>query len=144
MVTLDTNILLYATMPRFPQHKMVKDWLENALSTGKDIVGITWQVAASFIRIGTNRRIFDTPLELSFVHDVLNDLFEHPMVASIGPKESHWSVYSRILTEMNLSGDIVMDARIVAIAVEHNAAVVSTDRDLRRFTDYVKIIDPLK
>ncbi len=66
------------------------------------------------------------------------------MVALVGPTDNHWKVYSKILTEMRLSGDIVMDARIVAIAVEHNAAVLSTDKDLRRFTDYITLIDPLK
>ncbi len=144
MVILDTNILLYATMPTFAQHSLVNTWLEEAISSRQEIVGITWQVASSFIRIGTNRRIFEKPLELEFTKAVLSDLFDHPMVAQVGPTDDHWKVYSKILTEMRLAGDIVMDARIVAIAVEHSAAVVSTDKDLRRFSDYVKLIDPLK
>lgn len=144
MVIIDSNILLYATIPTFGQHALVKTWLEAALSSRKDVIGITWQVAASFIRIGTNRRVFDKPLDLAFTQAVLNDLFEHPMVALVGPTDNHWKVYSKILTEMRLSGDIVMDVRIVAIAVEHNAAVISTDKDLRRFTDYITLIDPLK
>jgi toxin-antitoxin system PIN domain toxin len=144
MVILDSNILLYGTMPIFPQHEAVKTWLERALSVGEDIVGITWQVVASFIRISTNRRIFDQPLELRDVQDVLNDLFDNPMVLTVGPTDAHWQIYSKILADLNLSGDIVMDARIVAIAAEHRSAIVSTDKDLRRFSDYVKIIDPLK
>ncbi len=143
MVILDSNILIYATMPRFSQHKAVKKWLEDALSSGSEVVGITWQVATSFIRVGTNRRIFDLPLDLESAKASLNDLFEHPFVSEVGPTENHWKVYSKILTEQNLTGDIVMDARIAAIAMEHKASVASVDKDFRRFSDYVKIIDPL-
>lgn len=143
MVILDNNILLYATMPRFDQHKRVKHWLETALSTGPDVIGITWQVATGFVRIGTNRRIFDRPLDLAFVQSFLSDLFAHPMVATVGPTDDHWKVYSNLLEDMNLTGEIVMDAHIAAIAIEHKATVASTDKDFRRFSDHIKIIDPL-
>jgi predicted nucleic acid-binding protein len=44
---------------------------------------------------------------------------------------------------MNLTGDVVMDAHIAAIAIEHKASVASTDKDFRRFSDHIKIVDPL-
>ncbi len=144
MVILDANILIYATMPRFDQHKAVKKWLEGALSNGSEVIGITWQVAAAFLRVGTNRRIFYRPLDLTFAKDFLDDLFHHPLVLVVGPENEHWEVFFRILTELNLSGDIVMDAQIAAIACEQRASVASCDKDMRRFSDYVKIIDPLK
>ncbi len=65
------------------------------------------------------------------------------MVEIVGPTEKYWSIYSKILREMNISGDVVMDAHIAAMAAEHSAAVASTDKDFRRFSDYVTIIDPL-
>ena len=144
MVILDSNLLLYATIPVFSQHKPVKGWLDLALSSGNEIIGITWQVAASFIRVATNRRIFDQPLGITDVQDVLNDLFDHQMVSKVGPTEDHWTIYSNLLTELNLSGDVVMDARIAAIAIEHKASVASCDKDFRRFSDHVRIIDPMK
>ena len=143
MVILDNNILLYATMPRFVQHGRVKQWLEEALSTGPDIIGITWQVVTGFVRIGTNRRFFERPLDLAFTQEFLTELFGHPMVAIVAPSANHWNVYSKLLKDMNLTGDIVMDAHIAAIAIENNAAIASTDKDFRRFSDHVKIIDPL-
>lgn len=144
MVILDSNLLLYATMPIFSQHKVIKNWLDAALSTGDEIIGITWQVAASFIRVGTNRRIFDQPLGIVDVQNVLNDLFDHQMVSKVGPTEDHWTIYGNLLAELNLSGDIVMDARIATIAIEHKASVASCDKDFRRFSDHVKIIDPMR
>lgn len=140
---LDSNILLYGHIPRFSQHEGVAKWLEATLSDGSDVVGITWQVATAFIRLTTNRRIFERPFDLAFAKQCLDNLFGHPLVSQVGPTTDHWEVYSRILTEQNLTGDIVMDAHIAAIAVEHNASVASVDKDFRRFSDYVKIIDPL-
>ncbi|MGQ0542865.1 MAG: TA system VapC family ribonuclease toxin [Blastocatellia bacterium] len=143
MVILDSNILLYGHIPRFAQHARVAGWLEGALSDGSDVLGITWQVATAFMRISTNRRIFEVPLDLAFAKQCLDDLFGHPLVSEVGPTSDHWETYSRIFVEQNLTGDIVMDAHIVAIAVEHNASVASVDKDFRRFSDYVAIIDPL-
>ena len=143
MVILDSNILLYSHIPRFPQHAGVARWLERALSEGSEIIGITWQVATAFIRISTNRRIFERPFDLAFAKESLDDLFDHQLVSEVGPMSDHWKVYSRLLVEQNLAGDIVMDAHIAAIAIEHNASVASVDKDFRRFSDYVKIIDPL-
>jgi len=143
VVILDSNILLYGHIPRFAQHERVAKWLEDALSGGSDVLGITWQVATAFLRISTNRRIFERPFDLAFAKQCLDSLFDHPLVVEVGPTSNHWKIYSRILVEQNLAGDIVMDAHIAAIAVEHKASIASADKDFRRFSDYVKIIDPL-
>lgn len=144
MVILDSNILVYAIMPIFSQHETIKNWLGDALSNGDEVVGITWQVAASFLRVSTNRRVFDNPLSISDASTVLSDFFDHPMILLVDPTDRHWNIYSELLKELVLSGDIVMDARIAALAIEHGASVVSCDRDFRRFSDHVKIINPIK
>ncbi len=143
MVILDSNILLYAHIENFSQHKKVKGWLAQAISEGPEAIGIPWQVATSFLRISTSRRIFTQPFDLGFSKQCLDDLFKHPHVSAIAPKNDHWKHYSRILFELNLTGDVVMDAHIAAIAIEQKATVASTDNDFRRFSDYIKIINPL-
>jgi predicted nucleic acid-binding protein len=74
----------------------------------------------------------------------IDALIAHPKVEVVGPKADHWAVFSRIVQSANVSGDVIMDAHIAAIAIEHNASVASCDRDFRRFSDYVKIIDPTR
>jgi len=143
VVILDSNILLYAHNEVFTQHEKVKGWFTRALSDGPDAIGIPWQVATSFLRISTSTRIFKRPFDLTFAIGCLDDLFNHPLVHAVGPTDDHWNVYSRILIELRLTGDIAMDAHIAALAVQHNAVIASTDKDFRRFSDYVKIIDPL-
>ena len=143
MIVLDANVLLYAHVPSFPQHKAAAAWIEETLSEGKNSVAIIWQVATAFLRISTNARIFDKPFDIATSINCLNELFTHPLVQQLGPTERHWGIYSAILVDQNLTGDIIMDAHIAATAIEHGAAIASTDRNFRRFAEYVKVINPL-
>lgn len=143
MILLDANILLYAYVEELPQHRQIARWLEKLLSNQIESVGATWTSANAFLRIATNRRIFKRPWNIGEASERLDELLAHPMVQIIGPTDNHWPVYSRILGELKVSGDVVMDAHIAAIALEHGASVASVDKDFRRFSDYVKIIDPL-
>ncbi len=140
---LDSNILLYAHVEDLKEHSKVKAWLGRKLSDGSEVIGVPWQVATAFIRISTSTRIFRTPFDIAFAKECLDRLFSHPLVQAASATDDHWKRYSRLLVELNLSGDIVIDAHIAAIAIEHNASVASSDKDFRRFSDYVKIIDPL-
>jgi len=143
VITVDANILLYAYVPRLELHATAARWLEETLSTGNTALGITWQVATAFRRIGTNKRIFESPMAIAVAKGYLDVLFSHPLVVQIGPSERHWDIYSNILIEQGLTGDIVMDAHIAAVAIEHDATVATTDKHFRQFKDYVKVIYPL-
>ncbi len=144
MILLDANILLYAHIEELPQYKRVAQWLENLLSRQVEATAISWIGATAFLRIATSKRIFKKPWSVTEAAERLDALLEHPMVEVVGPTERHWSIFSTILADINMSGDVVMDAHVAAIAVEHNASVASAGKDFRRFADYVKIIDPLK
>lgn len=143
MIIVDANILLYAYMSHFPQHERSAQWLENTLSEGTDSIGIIWHVATAFLRLSTNHRIFDNPFTGEFARSRLDELFSHPLVSAVVPTSRHWEIYSGLLAGLNLAGDIVMDAHIASVAIEHNGIVASTDKDFRRFLGYIKIIDPL-
>lgn len=143
MILLDANILLYSYIDSLPQHRRVAKWLQDLLSTGTETIGVSWIAATGFMRISTNRRIFKIPSSPGESADRLDELFEHPMVRTIGPTDRHWPIYSDLIRKMNLAGDVLMDAHIAATAIENNAAVATADKDFRRFSDYVRIIDPL-
>lgn len=143
MILLDANVLLYAYVEELPQHRRTAQWLEDLLSQQVESVAIAWTGMTAFLRIATNKRIFKQPWSTSEAIERVDELVAHPMTQIIGPTENHWPIYFKILGEMKISGDIVMDAHVAAIAVEHNASVATVDKDFRRFSDYVKIIDPL-
>lgn len=144
MIIPDANILLYAYVASFEQHKETKKWLETALSENTEIVGLSWQTITAFIRVGTNPRIFQKPFRIAEVEKRLNQLFAHPLVQTVAPTEKHWRVFSEILREEQIAADLVMDAHLAALAVEHKAAIATTDRDFLRFSKIVKIVNPLE
>ncbi|MFQ5790818.1 MAG: PIN domain-containing protein [Acidobacteriota bacterium] len=96
--------------------------IEEALS-GPTPVGLPWLTIWAFLSISTNPRAFEQPLAL------------------IELAEEYWEIFRRLLLEAQVSGPLVTDAALAALALEQGAAVCTTDRDFARFPD-VKTIDP--
>jgi toxin-antitoxin system PIN domain toxin len=144
MIIPDANILLYAYIPSFKEHNEAKSWFETTLSAGSEIIGLSWQVITAFIRIGTNPRIFRVPFKIEDVESRLSNLLAHPLVQTAVPTDKHWGIFSKILREEQIAADLVMDAHLAALAVEHKAKIATTDRDFLRFSQIVKVFNPLK
>jgi predicted nucleic acid-binding protein len=58
------------------------------------------------------------------------------------PGERHPEILDTLLAISGVHGNLVMDAHIAALAIEHGLQVHSTDGDFARFPD-VKWINPL-
>lgn len=143
MIIPDANVLLYAHIPFFKQHLDCRLWLENCISDGREIIGLPWQVITAFVRVGTNRRIFEIPLSIDEAEEKINLLLQNSLVEIVLPTDKHWRIFSKILKEEQIAGDLVMDAHLAAMGIEHNASVATTDRDFARFSN-LKTINPLK
>ncbi len=127
-------MILYAHIEDFPQHPKSKEWLENVLAAGETI-GLSWQVITAFVRIGTNPKIFKTPMTLQQVEKRLGRLFAQSNVELVIPGDVHWQIFLQLLKETKAVGDLVMDAHLAALAIEHNARIASTDNDFKLFSD---------
>jgi toxin-antitoxin system PIN domain toxin len=143
MIILDANLLLYSHIPSFKQYDKSKVWLENTISDGNEIVGLSWQVIKAFFRIGTNQRLFDVPLSAEQAVEKIEVILAQPLVELVLPTSKHWNFFTKILKDEQIIGDLVMDAHLAALALEHNASIASTDKDFSRFTNYIKVINPL-
>lgn len=60
MIMIDANLLVYAHVSSFPQHEPAKSWLDEQLN-GQTPVGLPWPSLLAFLRLTTNRRIFEQP-----------------------------------------------------------------------------------
>ena len=138
----DANILLYAYITSFEQHYNAKTWLEMTLSEGNEMIGLSWQVITAFIRIGTNPRVFSVLFKVKEAIEKLEELFEHPLVEIVSPGAKHWEIFSEILEKEQVTANLVMDAHLAALAIEHGAVLATTDRDFARFSK-LKVINPL-
>lgn len=140
MVTPDVNILLHAYDSSSQHHRPCRDWLAGAMN-GTEEVGFSFAVILGFIRISTNARVLSEPRSIAEAITIVRSWIERPNVRILTPSSGYWLTLLEIATDGGARGDLVMDAHLAALAREHGATVVSTDRDFRRFRQ-VRLIDP--
>jgi toxin-antitoxin system PIN domain toxin len=138
---VDANVLLYAEDSLSEHHEAVRNWWDEQLS-GSAPVCLCWPVVTAFIRIGTNPRLHQRPLTLKEACDRVQSWFNQPCVRLIQPTEQHWRLFQQMLKEGNAAGNLVSDAHMGALAVEHNCVLQSTDTDFARFPS-LKWVNPL-
>jgi toxin-antitoxin system PIN domain toxin len=132
MIVLDSNLLVYAKFADLPQHGRARDWLEEQLNApGR--VGIPWQSSLAFLRLSTNARIFRRPLGIRAAWQQVADWLAHPRVWIPEPGEDHLLVLGRLLDQTQATANLIPDAHLAAIAIEHGLTVCSADADFARF-----------
>jgi toxin-antitoxin system PIN domain toxin len=134
-VTLvDVNVLLYAVNRDGPHHDVAKRWLDGALS-GSEIIGFSWTTVLAFLRLATRPSLFRQPLTATQAIDVVNGWLGTPNAVTVEPTPGHMAVLSSLLQESGAAGNLVNDAHLAAVAIEHRATVTSFDADFGRFSD---------
>lgn len=141
MTILDVNIVLYATDSAAPQHRAVSDWLKALRATG-EIVGLPWITLWAFLRISTNPRLWAHPKSGSEACALMRRWMEEPGVIMPEPGPRHATIIERMITVFGVTGPLVTDAALAALAIEHGATLASTDQDFRRFPE-VRWVNPL-
>jgi len=142
LILVDANILLYAEDSLSPRHKPARQWWDAQLS-GTTPVCLCWTVMNSFIRIGTNPRVFERPLSLEEAISRVRDWLGQPCTRIVVPTERHWNVFQRMLRGGQATANLVTDAHLAALAIEHSCELYSTDSDFSRFPK-LKWRNPLK
>lgn len=142
MILVDANLLLYAKFSDLPQHVRARSWMEEQLgSPGR--IGIPWQSSLAFLRLATNPRLFGQPLSIGAAWQQVTDWLNHPRVWIPEPTEAHASVLGDLLSRANVTGNLVPDAHLAAIAIEHGLTVCSADADFARFPN-VSWLNPIE
>lgn len=132
MILVDANLLLYATIEDYAQHASARTWLEERLND-RARVGIPWPSSLAFLRIVTNRRLFSRPLPIARAWDRVASWLALPNVWVPLPTERHAEVLGALLADAAGAANLVPDAHLAALAVEHGLLLCSTDRDFSRF-----------
>lgn len=142
MILTDANLLLYAYNVDATEHDASRRWLETQLS-GSDLFCFAWQTITAFLRISTNQRAFAAPLSTNEATSIVTEWLERPQTVILTPGERHWALFQDLLDSGQAKGPLVMDAHLAALALEHGAALASTDRDFSRFPG-LQLINPLR
>jgi uncharacterized protein len=129
----DVNLLLYAMITSFPQHRCARQWWEDTVNAPTRI-GLTGPTVFGFLRIATNARIFATPLAVTEAIGYVRDWLAQPNVELLKPSTSHLDIALGLLEKLGTAGDLTTDVQLAAYAIERNAQVCSNDTDFARFS----------
>lgn len=134
MILLDVNVVLAAHRTDHPHHVVARPWLDR-LAAASESFGVPSSVWAAFLRLTTSRRIFAVPTPLIDAFTFIRAVAGQPNFITIEPGARHIDLLEAVCSAASASGDLVPDAHLVAVAIEHGSAVASFDRDFARFPD---------
>ncbi len=141
MILLDANLLIYSYISTMPQHARTVAWLNEQLATGTRIA-IPWISLSAFIRIVTNRRLFDDAATVSAAIEQVDEWLETPGVWVPMPSARHSALIRDLAKSADASGDLILDVELAAFAIDHGLTLCSADRDFARFPG-LRWINPL-
>jgi len=130
---VDANVLLYSVNEDEPHHARAKGWLDRALG-GAEAVGLAWLPMLAFLRLSTNPRVFPEPLSVDTAAGLLEVWLSAPAALVVHPTTRHAAVLAGLLAGSGTAGNLVNDAHLAALSIEHSATVMSFDRDFGKFT----------
>ena len=132
MIVPDLNLLVYAHSDGTPLHQQALRWWED-LVNGPERIGIPWIVTTGFVRLLTHPGVLSNPARPERAVDLVSEWFKVPTVTSLNPGPQHLGIFRDALSAAGVGANLVTDAHIAALAIEHQAEVHSNDSDFNRF-----------
>lgn len=133
MVAVDTNVLIFAEISSSPHHARARALL-TGLAEGALPWAIPWPCIYEFLRVVTHPRVFHPPLPMQRALEDVGRLLASPSLILLQETPNHTAIMSEVLRETQVSGNLVHDAHIAALCLEHGIEeLLSTDQDFARF-----------
>ncbi len=132
MIALDTNILVCAHREGPAYHEPAINLVRN-LSEGRRPYGLFWPSPYEFPKVVTHNRLLDPPSTVEEALDALEAFLWPPTVRLLAETPSHEAILKQVLRESKVEGNLIHDAHLVALALEHGVREILTlDSDFKR------------
>lgn len=129
---LDANILLDGFNAASSRHAAARTLLSNTFS-GTSRVALPWQTIGAFVRISTNPRAFAQPLTGAEAWAYVEQWLGRSVTWIPPATELTAAVYGKLAGHLNITGNLVPDAMLAALAIEHGQELWTADSDFARF-----------
>ena len=128
---------MYAHREEFPQHEAALAEVTR-LAEGPRRWALPVFVLAEFLRVVTHPRVLHPPTGERTAVAAVQALLDSTSLRVLNPGHDHWAILGRLVVDERVRGNLVYDAQIAAVCIEHGATTVLTeDRDFSRFEDLV-------
>jgi len=141
MQAIDTNVLIYGEITTSAYHKTAFNILTE-LSEGATPWAIPWPCIYEFLRVVTHPRVYHPPVPMTVALQDLQLLLQAPTLQLLSETSRHTEIMSKVLEASGVTGNLVHDAHIAALCIEHGISeFISGDRDFARFSS-LKVTNP--
>jgi uncharacterized protein len=143
---LDVNLLLYATDTASPFYLDSAAWWQKLLNSDCR-VGVPEQTLLAYLRLATHPKIYRRPKAPAVALSTVNGWLarKNVWIPDITPLTMR--VLGVFADQIDISGNLMNDALLAALAITHGVPVASHDEDLKLFpplwSDGFDIVDPL-
>ena len=100
---------------------------------GVERVGMPWVSLLAFQRIITHPRVTANPLTPADAWSYISDWLDADQAWIPTPGSRHRDILGGLLIDGDLRGNLVTDAHLAALAIEHGTSICSFDSDFARF-----------
>lgn len=139
-VTVDANVLVYASNEAEPVHQSARRLVER-LASGPEIVCLFWPTIMGYLRIVTHPSVLPNPLSPRDAIANVEALLAVPHLRTPGEDEGFWGLYRATRGDTDRGND-VPDGHLAALMRQSGVGKIYTrDRDFRRF-DGIVVEDP--
>jgi uncharacterized protein len=132
VILVDANILIYSHVDTFAQHEPARAWLDDQLN-GSTRVGLPWFSLLAFLRLVTNPRVFERPEPMADAWRQVRAWLAREIAWVPQPTERHADHLDKFLALRGVHANLVLDAHLAALALEHGLTLCSSDGDFARF-----------
>ena len=139
--SIDANVLLYASNQESAHWETATQILTEC-ATKKEVFYLPWPAIMAYLRISTHPAIFSAPLTPGEAAGNVSSLLQipHARVLSEGPR--FWETYRQTAKTVVARGNLVPDAHIAALLLEHGVnSILTNDTDFLKFP-FLKVINP--
>jgi toxin-antitoxin system PIN domain toxin len=141
MRAIDTNILVFAKIRSSPHHRVARRILTE-MAEGSVPWAIPWPCVYEFLRVVTHLRVYHPPIPANVALQDLRRIFSSPMLLLLHETPNHPEVMMTVIEEGGVAGNLVHDAHIAALCMEHGISeLITGDRDFARFRS-LSVINP--
>jgi toxin-antitoxin system PIN domain toxin len=141
LILPDVNVLVLAHRVDQDEHGPVLEWLEGEVNSDRPFA-LADVAVAGFLRVVTNPRVYHRPTSLEIATAFVDGLVEQQTCVPVAAGARHWPILRGLVHEADARGNLVSDAHLAAIAIEHGGTIATRDRGFARFPG-LRWFDPL-
>ena len=133
MMLVDTNVLVYANRRNAPRHEEYHAWMQGLID-GPEPYAVSDFAVVGLVRIITNRRIYKE--DAATIEEAIafaTEFRDQPHAMVVSPGSRFWPIFTGLCRSTSAAGNLVPDAYLAALALEHGCEFITTDTDFSKF-----------